>query len=113
MYTSHAFESEPMGRFSPPKEALEISDISEDGVDRLHSGCSGGIDEALTRVKRFIASGGFDHTQVGRVILQADCQSNDLIAARGDGKCVFDSQCGLQDGHKPDRASDAILGLDL
>src|SRR3954449_4362714 len=113
MYTSHTFESERIRVLCPPTEAFHVSDISEDRVDSLHSSGPRRIDKALTRVERFSACGGLHDTQVGGVVFQADGERDDLLAARRDSERVFDSQRGLQDRHKPDRASDPIVGLYL
>src|ERR1700733_5208749 len=104
MDASHAFKAHGPGCFAPVQQAGGIADVAKDGVDSLHVGSMGGVNDAHTGVERFGSPRSLSDAKVSGVIFQADSKRDNVIRSCGNCKSVFHTERGLQDRHKPDRS---------
>ena len=112
MDASHAFKAHGPGCLAPVQQTGRIANVAKDGVDSLHVGGMGCVNDAHTGVERFGSSRSFGDAKVGSVVLQADGQGDDAIGSGGDSEGVLDTERGFQDRHKPDGSCDMVSSDD-
>ena len=98
---AHAFKSHCTRSFAPSAKAVHVADIAVNGINRLHAGRVGGVDHARPRILRLAPFGGLHHAQIGRVILESDCQRCHIPARSRNRERVLDPQRRLQNRHDP------------